>query len=124
MPALRAEGELVERVLADDDRTGSPEATHRLGIAAGRRGIEQRGAGGRRDSLDLDVVLDRDRDPVQRTLQLGGVEPVGLAQRRLGLETDEGVEPRVEQLDPAELPLEELACRELAAADPRGGFGE
>jgi hypothetical protein len=62
----RAERSLVHIELAEDDRPGCPQAGNRRGIfcrnAIGRSA--EAVAGG--DAGHVDIVLDRDRDPVER----------------------------------------------------------
>jgi hypothetical protein len=108
--------------LADRDGSGLPQPPHHLRIGAGRL-REGVGAVGGQLAGKVDRVLDRERHPEQRPL-LAGREPrlglLRLGQRPLGEHDPEGVQLRVEPLDPLEMELDELARGDLAAADQLG----
>ena len=63
--ADQAGGELIEVGLADDDRAGLPQARDHGRVARGLVGEGRTGRRGRQ-ALDVDVVLDRDRNAVER----------------------------------------------------------
>ncbi len=63
--ADEAGGELVEIGLADDDGAGGAEPRHRGRIARGHVG-EGRAGGGGRQSRNVDIVLHRDGNAIQR----------------------------------------------------------
>src|SRR5262249_56982804 len=73
-------------------------------------------------------VLVGERYPVERSpgapgLRLGLANP-GRPERRLGVDLDEGVEPRADGLDPGEARLRRLDRRDLAGANLRRELGE
>ncbi len=98
-------GELIEIGLADDDRAGAPQARD-AGRVRRRRIGEGRAGGGGRQTLDVDIVLDRDRHAVKRAMRsalggdgLGLGDGVGfLAQgdedRRIAVGADAGIARR------------------------------
>jgi hypothetical protein len=69
-------------------------------------------------ALDRHVGLDRDRYAGERPL-VARLDLVGRGERALGVDLDEGVQPAVERLDAVERRLDQLAGRQLAAADAR-----
>ena len=69
-----------------------------------------------RHSGDRPVVLDRDRDPGERTL-IARRHSVSGSQRRVGRDVREGVDLRFELLDPAQRRLDQLTRAQLPAAD-------
>ena len=85
----------------------------RIGVAAVRGDL----------TLDVDVVLDRDGDAVQREALTAAIGGVGLGERFLGEDDPERVEQRVQPGDPGEEELRELAGGDarLARSGPRGG---
>ena len=66
--ADQAGRELVEIGLADDDRAGRAQPRHRSGVV-GRRIGKRRAGGGGRQAGDVDIVLDRDGNAVERKLR-------------------------------------------------------
>ncbi len=63
--AVQARGELVEVGLADRDRAGVDQPLHDRGVPLRRVG-ERRAAGGGRQAGEVDVVLDREGNAVER----------------------------------------------------------
>ena len=104
--------------LAEDDRAGGaaagPTTVASRGHAAADEG--ERAGGGLHRVVRRDVVLDQDRDAVERPAELAGppfaVAPGGDADgRRVRL--DDGTECRIEGRDPGEVGHRQLAAREL-----------
>ena len=98
----------------------APAARSRRTASASARG--RRAEAPRAHGRDLpgygDVVLDRDRDPGERAVRRRRV--VGLGERLIGERRPEGVQARIERLDPAQVELDQLARRHLARADQLG----
>src|SRR5262249_54044869 len=61
-----APGELVHVRLADDDRTGAPEAGGDRGVLVGHEVRQDLGAGGGADTARVNVVLEGNRDTGER----------------------------------------------------------
>ena len=102
LPAERADrrdarGELVQVRLADDDRAGVAQLRHHERVAAGREAGERDRSAGRRHVRGRVVVLDDNRDAVQRPARAArgalAVERVGLVER-VRVERDHRVERR------------------------------
>ena len=97
-------GPLGQVGLADDDRAGGlqPRRDERV---AGRAPGECPGAGCRRHPGGVDVVLDDDRNPEQRTLVAVAPRPVGRScvGKGGGADRDHRIERRFEQADAPEI---------------------
>ena len=114
MPRGHPVGQLGELGLGDDDGAGVEEVL-RQGRVVGRHQADegQRPAGGRHER-GVDVVLQRDRDAVQRAADLAGralaVEGVGLLQR-LVVDGDDGVDGVLIHRDAGQVLRDDLARR-------------
>ena len=109
--------------LAEHDRAGLAQPTHE-GRVGGRRGTgETRDAARRRQAGDVERLLQRDRNAVQRPGVLAPSErPVGvlgLGCRLLEAVDDDGVERRVQPFGPREVRGDHLGARERARSDAR-----
>ena len=127
----RAEvGPLAQVGLAQDDGAGVAQARHEERVRA-RPVVRQRQRAGRVDHAgDVDVVLDEDRQAVQRAANLArlalGVEGVGIGKGRR-VELDDRVERRpglVDRRDAVQIRLRQRlrgkrACRHAAPAPRR-----
>jgi hypothetical protein len=107
----RPESKLVEIGLADDDRAGAPERGDGRRVVLGNMMLaDARGRTGGR-SANVEQVLDRYRDAVQRSGRPAGLDvAVGFAclLARLVCENgDEGVQQRVAFRDPREASLDD-----------------
>jgi len=111
-------------VFGDDHRAGLPEQGHVRRVGRRHEGGIDRRAVGRPDPGRLGQVLDRDRQPVQRTgeravgrlrVQLGGGGH-GL----LGDERDDRVDTRVDLADPGQGGREKFGGGELPGPDQPG----
>ena len=106
-PALRRgprpQRQLGDVGLADDDRTGSAKPPDNCSVSTSRLAVGSRAP---RSHLprDVGVVLDRDRDPEKRQHPglpaPAGVDPVGCRERVIGEHDAEGIDHRVDLLDP------------------------
>ena len=106
--------------LAEHDRPRRLQARHRGRVGGGYVvGQFGRTAGGA-DPLDLDRVLDRDRQPVERAHRVApgerGVGRVGEHPGPLDVERHRRIDRRVQALDPGEIPVEQLPARHLLVA--------
>jgi len=121
-----AQAEVRQVGTADGDRAGRAQLFHLRGVDRGDRlsqGRDRLGSGGARQ---VDVLLDRARDAVQRA-KAGAVRhrPVGRVRGREGLvweEADDGVELRVDRLDAIQVRLDNLAAVDFAIADQSREF--
>jgi hypothetical protein len=111
----------MEIQLAQDDRAGRLEAPHDVRIF-GRHALPEHVARRRRaDAGRVDVVLQRDRNPVQRAAEF----PVPLlrfhlprgGERPIGGHRDERVQRRVEPADALPAEIREVDGRERALAN-------
>ncbi len=120
--------ELVHVQLAEQHRArfAQPRDDRRIvgRDAVGVDGTRCRGA----DAGRVDVVLQRDRDAVQRpAIAAGsrfGVERPCLRQRRIGQHRDEGIDARIQPLDPLQVRARERFAGQLASGDALRGLGE
>ena len=115
------QAEVRQIAAAEGDRTGRAQPVHLWGVDRGDRLGQGRDRLRGRGARQVDVLLDRERDAVQRA-EPGAVRhrPVGRVGGREGLvrqETDERVEVRVDRLDPVQVRLRDLAAADLAIAD-------
>ena len=119
-----AAGPLVHVVLAQDDRSGLPQARNHGGVEVGLPVRQDLASGGGGVALDRQVVLDGHRDAVERS----AIVPVadlllGPPRRRQGLVLHDGavgVEHGVEALDPLQVAGDQLHRRDLPRGDARG----
>ena len=123
-PALglgeRQDRELREGGLRQDHGARGAQALDDLAVDRGGRVVVAARAEPGRGPLDVDVVLDRDRHPVQRRGVTGGAASVGgvrLGERPVGEHLGEDVEARVEAFDPVEIEPDELTRGDLPLAD-------
>ena len=121
--AGRAVGELVQVGLADQHRARALQALDRGRVEVGHPVREQRRAVGGGDASGRVQVLDRDRDAVQgpemvagHDRRLGGVGGGAGALRR---HRDEGVQLRLQPLDPGKRRLGHLDRRQLLGGEAR-----
>jgi hypothetical protein len=108
---------------AQRDRAGRAEPFHLRGVDRGDglgQGADRlrRGCAGQ-----VDVLLDRARDAVQRAelgiVRHGPVGRVGGREGLLGQETDDGVELGVDCFDPVQVGLDDLTAADLPVPDHR-----
>ena len=121
--ARAADREFMRRQLAEHDGAGAAQPCHADRVLGGDIVDQDLRMAGRRQAGDIDDVLDADRHAVQRAappsrrdLGFGGL---GGRHRRLGIEPDEGMQPRVEPADPVEQRRHQLDRRQLAGGDRR-----
>jgi hypothetical protein len=123
---VHAQAEVRQVGAPDGDRAGRAQPFHLGGVDRGDRLGQSRdrlrGGGARQ----VDVLLDRARDAVQRA-EAGAVRhrPVGRVGGREGLvrqEADDGVEVRVDRLDAVQVRLDHLAAGDLVIADQSREF--
>lgn len=120
-------GELGHVGAADQHEAGLAQARHRCRIVLRRIGIVERtGAGARRLSLDIEEILDRDRDTGiarRRSLDLAqGIHRVSRCERGVLVDVDEGALALASRVgDPGDARLDQLAGGRAAAFEV---FGE
>jgi hypothetical protein len=116
--------ELRGRGLADHDRPGAQKVLHDQGVEVGHPLLVCVGAKGRALAPGRREVLDRDRDPVQRSgLRSVPDRALGLTRalpRFVRVDEAEAVQDRVDLLDAGEAVLDRLDRRQLAAPDQIG----
>ena len=124
---LRAERELVGHGLAEDHGAAAPERRDDVGVpgrdlpAPGRRA----GLGG--EAGDVHQVLHADRDPAQEPALAAAPGGVGLArrgQRPVAVDHHEGLQRRLDRLDPVEQRLGQLDRRDLGGVQQPAGLLE
>jgi hypothetical protein len=115
-----ARSEVAERRLGEDHRACRPELRDDRRVGVRHVAVEHDRAEGRAQAGRLDLVLDEDRDPVQRPGELapGGDErvPSGGVSARSGVHGHDSMQLCVVLLDPTEVPVDELDNGQLAAA--------
>jgi hypothetical protein len=121
-----AQAEVRQVGPAHGDRAGRAQPLHLRGVDRGDRLGQGRDRVRGRGARQVDVLLDRERDAVQRA-ESGAVRhrPVGRVGGREGLvwqEADDGVEGRVDRLDPVQVRLDHLAAADLTVADQSREF--
>src|SRR5204862_3138850 len=98
-----AVGELVQRDLAENDGPRGPKSPGHLRVSVRDSLSEERRADRRPEAGGVDVVLQRERKPVEgaerRAGREGLVRGARLLQRRLGVDGDEGADVAVEAFD-------------------------
>ena len=107
--------------LADQHGARLAQPPHDLGVLLGGEAVGERAAGGDL-SRHVRVVLDRDRDPVQRRRAVAAAAVGRVRGReRLGREHDAvGAQQRIQALDPLEVEPGQLTRGDLAVADELG----
>ena len=116
--------EFVCGELADKDAPGFVEPGHKGRI--GRRNMvgENSGVCGCRDAGGVDDVLERERNPVHRAAISPGADlgfgRLRLTHRVFGRERDEGLDLRVDRIDPAEKRLDKFDRRQFLASNQPG----
>ena len=124
----RAEvGPLAQVGLAEDDRAGRAQSRHHERVLRRHRSLErQRPGGGHHAIAGVDVVLDDDRDTVQRTARTARpsfvVQRVGDGQR-VRVDLDDRSQRRslpIDLLDPAQIELGDLPGGVSARRHPLG----
>ena len=123
---MDAQTEVRQVGTAQGDRTGRAQPFHLRGVDRGdclSQGRDRLRGGGARQ---VDVLLDRARDAMQRA-EAGTVRhrPVGRVRGREGLirqEADDGVEVRIDRHDPVQVGLDNLAAADLTIADQSREF--
>ncbi len=120
-----SERELVKIGLADQNRTGLSEPRDHEGVAAGHMARADAGRGRCWNSGDIDQILQRDRNPVQRsTVHAGGHLAIGnrsLLPGAVGSDADKGVQTMTARGDDRETLLGELARRRASRPDVAAG---
>ena len=118
---MDAQAEVGEVRARDRDRAGAAQALDLRRVDGGDR-LGQRGdPGRRRGARDVDVLLDRERDAVQRAGALGrGVGRIGRRARLVGQHEHDRVEVGVDGLDALEVRIDDLARGDLARGDQFG----
>jgi len=106
---------------AEGDRAGRAQPLHLRGVDRGDRLSQGRDRLRGRGARYVDVLLDRDRDAMQRA-EAGAVRhrPVGRLGGREGLvrqQADDGVERGVDRRDAVQVCLDDLAAADLAVTD-------
>lgn len=95
--------------------TAPAKLTHDHGILARRPAGKQRAGGCRTDTCGVDVVLERDREAVQRPATAAGgefsLQPAGLLERGFGVHGNIGVDTWVETLEAREVRSRDLNRR-------------
>ena len=116
----------VER--ADQNRAGrlEPRRQGRVGAGGSAVAIDLRSRS-RRQAVDVEQVLDRERRARERAERFAprapaGVDRGGLGERALGGDVGEGAELGVERLDALERRLDDFARARLAADDGGANF--
>ena len=117
-----AERELVQVQLPDDHRTGGEQAAHDLCVLGGQAIVEDGAGRGCARAHGVDVVLERDRNTVERSAQLAGtlllVEHLGARERLLAHHGDERVQLRLVDGDPREAGGHQFHGRDAARTNP------
>jgi hypothetical protein len=114
-------GPFAQIGLAENQGAGLAQAFDDEGIAWRRRiGQGERAGGGQHAVAGVDVVLEQDRDAVQRAARMGGVQ-LGGDRQRIGVGFDHRVQRRP-------LPVDRLDTRQRlrgqrAGIEPAGGQG-
>ena len=110
-------GELGQPGLGDDDRAGVAQVLRQRRLVRRHVAGERQRAAGRRHVGGVDVVLQRDRDAVQRTAQLAGgalaIERVGLLERAR-VDDDRRVQAILVGAEPHQILTDERARRQPA----------
>jgi hypothetical protein len=118
---------LMHVELAEHDRAGGFEPRHDFGIFLGDSIGEYAARGGRQDTGRVDIVLERDRDAVQRSA------PVPVS--KLVLERpctitclivhhgDKRIELRIKAVYPIQIGVNHIARRDIATANVLTAFG-
>ncbi len=122
-----AVGELVEVQLAEHDGASRVQSPRHFRVLRRDAVVVDAAGRGRAYAGGVDVVLERDRHPVQRAAGRGGrqcVERFGARQRRLAADGDERVQLRVVGGDAIEARRHEFSGRHLARPDEFGRLGE
>ena len=116
-------GELVGIRFSEHHRTGLAQGADEGGVPGHRRGVVAAGAATGRHAGDVDDVLDRDRDPVERsavpTRAKLAVEALGLGAGLLAGDVNERIEAGAESIDAPETGVDEFAARDGARAQQR-----
>ena len=111
----------MEVGLADDHCAGGGESARHFGILSRHPVVEHRAGGSRPDAGRVDVVLERNRNAVQRAAQpagpLFGVERARLREGGLARHRDEGVDFRVVNLDALQAGVHEVGRRDRPRLD-------
>ena len=120
--------ELVQIELAEQDRARVLQSARDFGIFGRNAVLEQLARAGGANAGGVDVVLERDRNAVQRpaplpTLLLGLHLP-RRGERLFGDDGDEGVQLRVVLVDSLQARLRQLDRRDALAANEIDGFLE
>ena len=124
--ARRPECELVEIGLADQNRAGASKLRDDRRIRGGHVSFAHARGCRRRHARNVDQVLDRDGDAVQRSAvaprrQLA-IRRRGIAASVIAHHADERIEPRLELGDALKTLLGEVARRHLTRANTSAEF--
>ena len=113
---------------ADQDRSGGFQAAHHLGVFRGNPFVEDGAGGGGPHAGRVDVVLECDRDAVQRAAEFSGrllgLKLPGLLQRVIPHHRDERVQLGIVDLDPGEARFHQLLWRDAAGSNARRRLGK
>ena len=114
---VRTGAELGHVALAHDDGSGGAHAPHHQVVVVGDGIPEDRGAAGGGQPGHVDQILDRDRQPGERTRlrprREFGVEPGGRRRGALGIQGADGVDARIEALDLRQVCRQQLSGAQL-----------
>ena len=109
--------------LPEQDAAGRPQSSHHRRVPVGHALRPADRARGRHETGRVERVLDRERDAVQRPEERAGHEVgVGLACRLEGSvrEPHDGVDQRVDGIDPTQAGVDDLYGGQPAVTDRRG----
>jgi hypothetical protein len=119
--ARTADREFMGRELAENNGAGAAQPRHADRVGSGDIVGEDLGMARRRQPGDIDDILDADRHAVQRPARAAGHD-LGLGRprrggRRVAIEPDKRMQPRIEALDAVEERHRQLDRRQLARPD-------
>ena len=117
-------GEFAHVERADEDGSGGFQARNRCRVRFRRRTVAiDLGAGARRQALDVEQVLDRERRARERPEVLSArtrrIDGVGFGERTLSCHVGERAERAVARFDALQGRLRDLACADRPAFDGR-----
>ena len=117
-------GVLAHVEAADQDRAGRLELAHQRAVARGLRSIDvDLRAGARRQALDVEQVLDRERHAGQRAAMGAGIDLRRALAGARGQDVGEGVDGGLAGLDAGQRRLDDGGGLDLAAHHGAGDVG-
>ena len=123
-----AVGELVQVGLAHDHRARGQQPAGHFGVLVGHARVIDGARSGGAHARRVDVVFERNRNPMQRPAQLARADlRVGLPRHRQGLRLhhrDEGIQLGVINFDAPQAGLGELHRGDTARPQTRGRVGD